>query len=425
MNFEFFETLNPKPILKKEIILKGAGKENIIKAKIAEKVTIRIGPVVQKWDVVVGEIADSLLLGLDFLKFHNSIIDMEKMTLTLDQSIIPITKIKTKDYENVQVYRVSLQERTVIPPQSIKFASVLVDRPFTGSLCIDTNKDMLNGIVPPNSIISQCQSKIPFRNHTDQFVTLKKGKNIGFGMEIDDLKYLNEDEQISVNKIEVTKSPHNCPPEELRSKLPHHIQCLYDKSIINLEKKDHYEVFSLLDKFQHVFARDDFDLGLFNGEITHKIDTGEAKPIKQRLRRTPMGFESEEKKHIDQMLEQGIIQPSISEWASSPVLVRKKDGKMRFCIDYRALNKVTTKDAFPIPNIQDCIDTLGGNTFFSSLDMASGYWQVLVDEKDRHKTAFITKHGLYEHIRLPFGLCNSPATFSRAIQQVLRGLTWK
>ena len=183
---------------------------------------------------------------------------------------------------------------------------------------------MLNGIVPPNSIISQCQSKIPFRNHTDQFVTLKKGKSIGFGMEIDDLKYLNEDEQISVNKIEVTKSPHNCPPEELRSKLPHHIQCLYDKSIINLEKKDHYEVFSLLDKFQHVFARDDFDLGLFNGEITHKIDTGEAKPIQRRLRRTPMGFESEEKKHIDQMLEQGIIQSSISEWASSPVLVRKR-----------------------------------------------------------------------------------------------------
>lgn len=98
---------------------------------------------------------------------------------------------------------------------------------------------------------------------------------------------------------------------------------------------------------------------------------------------------------------------------------------MRFCIDYRALNKVTTKDAFPIPNIQDCIDTLGGNIFFSSLDMASGYWQVLVDERDRHKTAFTTKYGLYEHVRLPFGLCNSPATFSRVIQEVLRGLTRK
>ena len=76
---------------------------------------------VQKWDVAVGEIADSLLLGLDFLKFHNNIIEMEKMTITLDRSIIPITKIKTKYCENVQVYRVSLQ-RTVIPPQSIKFA---------------------------------------------------------------------------------------------------------------------------------------------------------------------------------------------------------------------------------------------------------------------------------------------------------------
>lgn len=79
--------------------------------------------------------------------------------------------------------------------------------------------------------------------------------------------------------------------------------------------------------------------------------------------------------------------------------MRKKDGKMRFCIDYRALNKVTTQDAFPIPNIQDCIDSVGGNTFFSSLDMASGYWLVLVDERDRHKTAFTTKYGLYEHVR--------------------------
>lgn len=78
-----------------------------------------------------------------------------------------------------------------------------------------------------------------------------------------------------------------------------------------------------------------------------------------------MGFENEEKSYIDQMLEKGIVQPSISEWASSPVLVRKKDGKMRFCIDYMALNKVTTKDAFPIPNIQDCIDTLGRNIFLA------------------------------------------------------------
>ena len=101
-----------------------------------------------------------------------------------------------------------------------------------------------------------------------------------------------------------------------------------------------------------------------------------------------MGFEKEEEKHSQKMLEKGIIQSSTSDWASPPVLIRKKDDKLRFCIDFRALNKVTIKDAFPIQNIQVCIDTLGDNPILSSLDMASGYWQVLMDEQDRHKTAF-------------------------------------
>jgi hypothetical protein len=91
-----------------------------------------------------------------------------------------------------------------------------------------------------------------------------------------------------------------------------------------------------------------------------------------------------------------------------------------------ALNKVTTKDAFPIPNLKDCINTLRGSIYmyFSSLDMAWGYWQIPMDEEDIHKTAFITKYGLFEYVRLPFGLCNSPATFSRIIQVVLQGLTF-
>lgn len=90
---------------------------------------------------------------------------------------------------------------------------------------------------------------------------------------------------------------------------------------------------------------------------------------------------------------------------------------MRFCIEYRALDKVNTKDTIPIPIIQDCIETLRKNTFLSSLDMASGYLPQ-VAERDRHKTAFTTKYCLYEHFRLPFGLCNSPATFSRVFQGV-------
>ena len=143
------------------------------------------------------------------------------------------------------------------------------------------------------------------------------------------------------------------------------------------------------------------------------------------MRRTPLGFEAEEERHLHSMLNSEVIQPSSSEWSSPPVLVRKKDGGVRWCIDYRALNNVTKKDVFPLPLIEECIDTLSGTEFFSTLDMASGYWQIKLDEADRHKTAFITKYGLFEHTRIGFGLCNAPATFQRAVQLVLRGLTWK
>lgn len=161
-----------------------------------------------------------------------------------------------------------------------------------------------------------------------------------------------------------------------------------------------------------MFAKDDFDIGLFNGNIQHEINMHDPKPIKQQLKRTPLAFEGEEQEHLQQMINKGIIQPSISEYAARPVLVRKKDGSIRYCIDYRGLNK----DAFPsVPNINECLDTLRGCTLLSSLDMAAGYWQVEISEKDRHKTAFTTKYGLFEHVRLSFGLCNSPATFSRIV----------
>lgn len=274
----------------------------------------------------MGEITDSLLLGLEFLKAHNNIINLENYTLTVDKALIPITKIKTEGSKNgVEIYRVSLQKRTVIPPQSVKFIPVQIDKPFKDLLCVETDRNISNGFLPPNSVISVGQTKSSFRNPTDSFITLKRGKNVGFGMEIDELISM-EDEEFFVNKIEIDKSAKIPSSDNLRSQLPLHMQDLYERSITNLDKKDHHEVFSLLNRFQHVFAKNDFDLGLFNGEITDK-NTDEARPIKQKLRRTPMGFENEEKSYIDQMLEKGIVQPSISEWASPPVLVRKKMGK--------------------------------------------------------------------------------------------------
>jgi hypothetical protein len=105
-------------------------------------------------------------------------------------------------------------------------------------------------------------------------------------------------------------------------------------------------------------------------------------------------------------------------------LVRKKNGELRFCVDYRKLNDITKKDCFPLPRIDDTLDTLAGTEFFSTLDLWSGYWQVDVHPDDKEKTAFSTGQGLWQFTVMPSGLCNAPATFERLMKTVLRGLTY-
>ena len=183
-------------------------------------------------------------------------------------------------------------------------------------------------------------------------------------------------------------------------------------------------MFSLLVPREKVFSKGDTDLGNFTA-VQHHIDTGNAKPIKQRMRRTPLGYADEERGHLEKLLEAGVIEPSCSEWASPSVLVRKRDGSVRWCIDLRKLNDVTVKDRYPLPLLQDCIDALEGCQYFTTLDMASGYYQLEVAQADQDKTAFVTKYGLFSFRRMPFGLCNAPATFSRAVSLVLRGLSWR
>ena len=127
-------------------------------------------------------------------------------------------------------------------------------------------------------------------------------------------------------------------------------------------------------------------------------------------------------RQLKDMQRAGVIRPSTSPWSSPVVMVRKKDGTQRFCVDYRALNAVTRADTFPLPRIDDLLDQLGNSRFFTTLDLASGYWQIRLSPNSREKTAFSVPQGLFEFQVMPFGLTNAPAVFQRLMERVLAGL---
>ena len=124
-------------------------------------------------------------------------------------------------------------------------------------------------------------------------------------------------------------------------------------------------------------------------------------------------------------MKRDVIESSSGPWTSPVVVVKKKDGTCRFCVDYRKLNSVTIKDSFPLPRIDDTLDALAGARCFSMLDSGSGYWQVSLTEDAKEKTAFATSQGLYQFKVLPFGLCNAPSMFERLMEIMLQGLRWQ
>ena len=148
--------------------------------------------------------------------------------------------------------------------------------------------------------------------------------------------------------------------------------------------------------------------------------------LHQPYRRQNSAVRREEMAQVQQMLTSGVICSSNSPWASPVVMVKKKDGTLPFCVDFRQLNAATIKDAHPLPRIDDLLDTLYGASWFSTLDLKSGYWQVPIQERDKEKTAFCMSSGqLFEFDQVPFGLCNAPDSFSRLMDRVLAGLHWE
>ncbi|XP_058879681.1 uncharacterized protein LOC131737088 [Acipenser ruthenus] len=221
----------------------------------------------------------------------------------------------------------------------------------------------------------------------------------------------------SVMSQETGMKPQSTTPSETKMA----VEAVWRRSCEGLCPEQQDQLGELLAKFPNCFATKPEETG-HTHVIQHSINTGGSPPIRQRPRRLPLAKQGVAEKIIREMREANIIEPSDSPWASPVVLVPKKSGEMRFCVDYRRLNEVTRKDSYPLPRIDESLDLVAGSSWFSSLDLRSGYWQVELSPDARSKTAFSTGRGLWQFQVMPFGLCNAPATFERLMERVLAGI---
>ena len=243
---------------------------------------------------------------------------------------------------------------------------------------------------------------IAVHNHRPEPLQLHSGQNIGV-----------------LEVVTLTETPASAsttsshPPKPCQPPIPERLSPLQQQQLNELFRE-----------FSDVFSRGEDDLGN-TLLLEHAIET-HGPPLRQPYRRQNPAVRREEMAQVQQMLSSNVIRPSNSPWASPVVMVRKKDGSLRFCVDFRQLNAATVKDAHPLPRIDDLLDALHGAKWFSTLDLKSGYWQVPITEQDKAKTAFRTNSGqLFEFNQVPFGLCNALATFSRLMDGVLAGLHWE
>lgn len=364
-------------------------------------VKMELGKLKFKHRVLVANIEDDFIMGMDLISQHGLTFDPTQRLLKLgSQSFVLST-----NRENPTHVRLFACETTPIKGNTEQLVSAVIETDLGSCVgLVEPTKDCIKNVLIARTLVKTART-VPVRvaNVLPQAVTIRKGDVVAVCTR--------------VTKIDTC---------EHKGEVVEKVRGLggYELDLRHLTKDEAKAAKEFLKKNGNVFVERENPLGKTD-VVQHRIDTGEAHPIRQAPRRLPVAKQEEVTKLVHDMKEQGIIEDSQSPWSSPVVLVTKKDGTIRFCVDYRKLNEVTKKDSYPLPRIDDTLTTLSGSKWFSTLDLKSGYWQVGMHPDDKEKTAFTTGCGLYQFTVMPFGLCNAPATFERLMEFVLRGLTWK
>ena len=379
------------------------------KLTVQGQLQVKLATAQDEWPLtaLVVNVKEDGILGMDFL--GEATIDCKRKTLRLEDKTVPLIGKTAADSHKI-CYKLYLDEGLELPSHSETFVTAKINCgvKMSGPVLVEQSTSKEKFIIEDavTELTSDRKVTLKLLNLQDLPLKLKKGTHVGQCEEV-------SDPVLAINLLKTTKKG--------QKTLQNHLKELMDRSTEFLVKSETEKVHKVLLKFQHVFSAGPSDLGRTQ-IVNHKIDTGDARPVRIPPRRIPLAKQTDAAQCVEEMQKQRIIVPSNSPWSAPIILVKKKDNTTRFCVDYRGLNEVTKKDSFPLPRIDTVLDSLAGSSWFSTLDLKSGYWQVSMDPKDQEKTAFSALDQLWEFSVMPFGLCNSPATFSRLMEQVLRGV---
>lgn len=366
---------------------------------------------------VIQDLHYSFILGLDFLRTNHANIDYATNTLNIDT--------KTNMHVCPIIADTGLARaigNVIIPKRSETTIRVKISR------CVEGEEVLLEpvpALALKHIIAAKCivtvhnhGAYLKVMNPTYNDINLTHNQVLATVQELSKGKVipLEEESVTNINTVSMGTEKSECKSD-----------LQFDLSDSDLTEIQKQNLQKFLVGYRDIFSADLSELGK-TSLYKHKIETFPgSKPVRKQFYRTSPQTAKEIRRQVDEMLKHDIIQPSNSEWHSPVVMVRKKNGQMRFACDYRALNKITVPMSFPLPHLETVFDAIGETKaqYFTNLDFRSAFWQVEMSPCSQHKAAFITQDGVYEWKRMPFGLMNSPISFQTLMSGVLREMNFR